>query len=291
MFSGIVAFKDDLLLVLRKRWDKFLSSLRKKIEKRLLAGSSRYENEGKEVYRERRAWYSLDRIHWLHEEGCVFSFNVQTVSEKLQKKAPKWQKAFAAKAAASMESRGGSVGTDTDYAVLLGIPLHSVLVKAKELSGREFDRLIDKEPFAGLAAERPVRALLALNDAAKQGEWPEWAWRAFLYSQERGKDKPRFSSAIAHRLSRMPVNALATIIHPAADWVHKVSETLISLNRYAFESAWRNVIATLKLTTGISKTALVRGNKEPDWVTEALNSSSGKLAQAIMNYPQKKRQK
>jgi len=281
-------FQRDLLLVLRKRWDKFPSPLRKKIEQRLLAGSSRYENEEDEVYRERRAWYSLDRIHWLHEEGLCFSFNVQSVSKKLQRKAPKWQKTFAAKAAASMESRGGSVGTDTDYATLLGIPLKGVLVKAKELSGREFDRLIDKEPFTGLAAERPVRALLALNDAAKYGEWPKWAWRAFLYSQERGKDKPRFSSVIAQRLSRMPVNALATIINPAADWMQKVSEDLITLYRDAFEGAWRNVIATLRLNADVSKTALVRGNKEPDWVTEALNSPAGKLAQAIMNDPQKK---
>lgn len=284
-------FQRDLLFVLRKRWANYPSSLRKKIEKRLLAGTSRYENEEDKIYIERRAWHSLNRINWLHEEGCCFSFNVHTVSEKLQRKAPKWQKSFATKSASSMESRGGSVGIDTDYAALLSIPLHCVLVKAKELSGREFDRLVDKEPFTGLAAERPVRAFMALNDAAKHGEWPEWAWRAFLYSQERGKDRPRFSSVIAQRLARMPVHALATIIHPAADWMHKVSETLISLYQIEFEKAWRNIIATLKQTADISKTALEHGNKEPDWVTEALNSPSGKLAQAIMNGPQKKESK
>lgn len=281
-------FQRDLLLVMRKRWDKFPSLLRKKIEKRLLAGSSQYENEEDESFRERRAWHSLERIHWLHEEGCHLSFNVQAVSEKLQRKAPKWQKTFAVKAAASMESRGGAVQTDTDYSALLGIPLKTVLDKAKEFSGREFDSLVDKEPFTGLAAERPVRALLALNDAAKHREWPEWAWRVFLHSQEREKDKPRFSSVIAQRLSRIPANPLATIIYPVADWMHKTSETLISSYRDAFEGAWKNVIATLKLNADISKTALNRGNKEPDWVTEALNSPTGKLAQAIMNDPQKK---
>ncbi|KAB0671038.1 hypothetical protein F6V30_00100 [Oryzomonas sagensis] len=277
----------DLLLVLYNRWNDFPQSIRKKIEKRLVAGRSKYENEEDDKYFEHRAWNSLNLIHWLKEKGCNFSFDVQKVTDKLQRLAPEWKHQYAATAASSRESRGGFVGTDTEYSELLGEPLCGILDKARELSGREIERMINKDPFAGLASERPVRALSALKFAAKRGEWPGWAWQTFLYSQVREKDKPRFSSVIAQRVTGMPIQAITTVIHPVSDWLSKVSRNLITAYREQFDRIWEKVISALQLDTEISKTALVRGSKEPEWVTEALNSPVGKLAQGLMNDPQK----
>ncbi|KAF0221305.1 MAG: hypothetical protein FD174_443 [Geobacteraceae bacterium] len=279
--------KRDLMLTLGQRWSDFPESMRKRMEKRLLRGYSRLKGEDKKEYEKWRAWSSLNRIHWLHKNGCGFSFDLQTESAKLQKFAPEWQQQYAAKAAASMESRGGTVRTDSEFSVLLAEPLYSLLGKARELSGRMTEGFVEKDPFAGLASERPIRAFSALNISAKKGEWPEWAWRKFLYSPAREKDKPRFSALIAQRLANLSTDAVAGFIYPTADWLQKSSKALINSYPEQFEGIWSKIVEVLRTASEISKTGLVRGDKDPAWATEALNSPVGKLAQAIMNDPQK----
>lgn len=277
----------DLMLTLGKRWNDFPSAIRKRLEKRLLSGRSRWKGEEKTKYVLRRAWDSLNRIHWLSEKGCCFSFDIQKESKNLQKLAPEWQQRYAVKAAASMEGRGGSVRTDSDFSVLLAEPLETLLGKARELSGRMDEGFVEKDPFAGLASERPIRAFSALNNSAKQGEWPEWAWRKFLYSSAREKDKPRFSALIAHKISTYPVGAVAGFVYPVSDWLQKSSKILLADYPEQFEQVWSKIVGVLKAEADISKTSLVRGDKEPAWATEALNAPVGKLAQALMNDPQK----
>jgi len=277
----------DLMLVLKRRWRDFPVVTRKKLEKRLLRGRLRWEGEEKAEFEKRRAWQSLDRIHWLNNNGCSFSCDILAVSAKLQKLSPEWQLRYAAKAAASLEGHGGTVRTDTEFAALLIEPLGSLLTKSRELSGRT-SGYTEKDPFAGLAAERPIRAFSSLNIYAKRGEWPEWAWSKFLFSPSRGKDKPRFTALIASRMADLPTNAIAGFIYPAADWLFKTSEILFASYPEKFERVWSKLVEVLKSESEISKTALVRGSKVPDWATEALNAPVGKLAQAIMNDPQKK---
>ena len=185
-----------------------------------------------------------------------------------------------------MEGRGGCVATDTECSTRFTEPLDKLIGKARELSGRE-SGFVEKDPFAGLATQRPVRALSALDNAAKRGEWPEWAWRKFLYSPARENDKPRFCAQIARRISKLPESSVAKFTHPTSDWFLKSSNTLITSYPEQFEQVWSKILKVLRLEEGVSKTALVRGNKEPAWATEALNAPVGKLAQAIMNDPQK----
>ncbi len=276
----------DFMLVLNQRWSDFSLTTRKRLEKRLLRGRSRWEGEKKAEFKESRAWHSLNRIHWLSEKGCSFSFDLQTESSKLQKFVPEWKYQYAAKAAESIEGRGGFVATDTECSTLFTEPLDTLLDRARELSGRE-SGFVEKDPFAGLATQRPVRALSALNKTAKRGEWPEWAWRKFLYSPARENDKPRLCAQIARRLAKLPESSIAELMHPASDWFLKSSKTLITGNPKQFEQVWSKIVKVLRLEERISKTSLVRGNKEPAWATEALNAPVGKLAQAIMNDPQK----
>jgi hypothetical protein len=94
--------------------------------------------------------------------------------------------------------------------------------------------LVENDPFAGLATELPVRAFSALVTAAKRDEYPEWAWRTFLNSTARKQDKPKLSALIAERISRCPNNVLAEFIHPAADWLLAISQSLA----YSFPQAF-----------------------------------------------------
>ncbi len=277
----------DLMLALNGRWSDLPTSLRMRLERRLLQGRSRWHGEEKTEYDVRRAFYSLNRIHWLADMGCSFSFDLQAESKILQQLAPEWQREYSAKAAASMEGRGGLVGTDTEHSELLTVPLDNLLDKAKELSGREYETMINKDPFAGLAAERPVRAFSALKRAAKRDEWPEWAWRTFLYSPARANDKPRFSAVVVETLANSSTESVARFIHPASEWLLKSSNTLLRSYPNQFERVWSKILEALRSTSDRPTSLAVQGDKERAWVTEALNSPVGKLSQVLMNDPQK----
>jgi hypothetical protein len=92
-----------------------------------------------------------------------------------------------------LEARG-FVRTDTEYSELLQVPLVDVLKKTLELRGRPHELLVKSDPFAGLASQRPVRAFVALTRAAKRDDYPLWAWKTFLYADNRKSDKPKFTA-------------------------------------------------------------------------------------------------
>ena len=276
----------DLLLVLAKRWADFSAVVKTQVESRLLSGPSQWDREDTAEYAERCAWSSLNRIHWLKAHGCEFGFDITTESAKLCRLAPKWQQQYAERAAASTESRSGSVRTDTEYATLLPVPLADLLSKAAEFSGRSHSRFVEHNPFAGLASERPVRAFAALTNASKRNDYPQWAWTTFLTSEARKSDKPRLSALIAGRVSRLPTSVFAPLTYPVSEWLLRSSEVLLREFPAQFERVWTKLALVLGSEAEDSGSSIVRG-EEPDWATEALNAPVGKLAQALMNDPQK----
>ena len=90
-------------------------------------------------------------------------------------------------------------------------PLDSLLDKAAELSGRADDWTVETDPYVGLVAERPVRALSALTKSAERSEYPEWAWRIFLSAEARKSDKPRLSALIAERIFLLPEKSNSSV--------------------------------------------------------------------------------
>ena len=275
----------DLLLVLEKRWNDFPTTLRTRLERRLLQGPSSWASEEKKEYINRRAWTILNRLHWLAEHGCRFSFDLSAKSEKLRKQAPDWQPQYAAKAASSMEGRGGSIKRETEYSALLTEPPESLLQKAKELSGTDFDRLRENDPFAGLSAERPERALAALASNAGRNDYPEWAWRTFLYAEARKKDSADFSAQIGNNILKMSDDVICGIISPVSDWLLNVSKGLLAAQPERFWQIWERLIAVIKSKPQSAPSNIVRQKNDPDFATEGLNAPVGKLAQALMNDP------
>jgi len=275
----------DLLLVLEKRWNDFPVVLKKRLERRLLRGPSRRQEEKKEEFIERRAWSSLNRIHWLANHGCQLSFNLEEVTNKLRKLIPRWKKKNAEKAAATMEGSSGWVRTDTEYSDLITEPLDTLLSKAAELSGTIRAKFVERDPFAGLSSKRPVRAFSALNKSAKRNEYPLWAWRTFLNSDSRKTDKPKFSALIAERISRLPTNSIAELIYSISEWFLNLSKVLLSDYPEVFERLWVRLITVLRSEPGSAKSNIVRTSKEPYWTEEAINAPVGKLAEVLMNDP------
>ena len=277
----------DLLLVLAKRWSDFPGRVKNKLGDRLLNGPPRWDGEEIEEYEERRAWSSLNRIEWLRAQGCNFDFDVDTEIGKLRQRAPKWQPQYAQKTAASMEPRGGWVRTDTEHEALLSVPLDKVLDTAKKLGGHDHEMLVERNPFAGLASQRPTRAFSALTVAGKRGDHPSWAWRTFLNADARKSDKPRFSALIAERVSTLPPHVIAENLHPLCDWLLNSSAVLLKTFPAQFDRLWTKLLSVLRSEDKMAQSSIVRGNKEPDWPMEGLKSPVGKLAQVLMNDPQK----
>ncbi len=279
--------KRDFLLVLAKRWPDLSEQTRKEIENRLLQGRTKWNGEDDAEFEERKAWASLNRLYWLANNGCEFTFDLNAETKKLQSLAAKWKLEYAAKAAGSMEGRGGWVKTETEHTALLYEPIGSILTKANELSGRADDFLVENDPFAGLSTERPVRAFSALTNAAKRDEYPEWAWRTFLNAEARKNDKPKFSALIAERISRYPDHAVAEFVRPASDWILNISKRLASSFPQTFDRIMSKLIYVLRLQPSGGNSAIVRGNKEHDWTMEAINAPVGKIAEALFNDPKK----
>jgi hypothetical protein len=277
----------DLLLVLAKRWPDFSPAVRTELGRKLLDGPSPRKEEEDAEYTERRAGASLNRIHWLRSRGCEFDFDVNMETARLRELAPKWEPRYAEHVAESMEARSGMVETDTDHAALLTVPLAEVLEKAAELSGRTHEMFVERDPFGGLASQRPIRAFTALTYAAKRNDYPAWAWRTFLYAKARKSDKPRFAALIAEWLSRFPPSTLAEIMYPVSEWLLMSSAVLLQKFPTSFEHVWAKVISVLWANPDCAKSSVIRGSREPEWATAALNSPVGKLAQALMHDPQK----
>ena len=275
----------DLLLVLEKRWNGFPRATRARLERRLLQGPPSWKSEEKRQYIDRRAWTILNLTHWLTEHGCRFSFDLHKKSEKLRKQAPEWKLEYAAKAAHSLEGRGGFIERKTEYSVLLAEPPEMILQKAKDLSSSDFDRLTENDPFAGLSAEKGDLALAALVSNASRNDYPEWAWRTFLYADARKNDPPDFSAQIGSHILKMPDDIICGIILPVSEWFLNASKSLLASEQERFWQFWERLITILKSKPQSAPSSVLRQKNEPDYATESLNAPVGKLAQALMNDP------
>lgn len=277
----------DLLLVIARRWKKLSVASRTLIEYKLLSGPKRWRGEKRATFESRRAWSILNRIQWLQNSGCKLSSAAGGQTKLLRAIVPDWKEDYGAKAADSLEGRGGWVRTNTCFEKLVDIPLSLVLREARERSGRSDDFLVENDPFAGLAAQRPARAFAALTYAAKRGDFPEWAWRRFLTSDARKNDKTRLIWMIAERLACYSDEHLTLILSPTSYWLQDASAKLSRECLPVFDHILKKVVSILRATPNEGGTAIVRGSKEPDWTMEAINSSVGKIAEALFNDPRK----
>lgn len=273
----------DLLLVLVDRWKDLSERDRKRIEHRLLEGPARWEGENESEYAEYRTRAILERLQWLAEKGCEFSFDVAAEIARWQVSAPNWKPHYATRAADSRETRGGWVQTNTQYSALLHEPIESILSKAHELSGSAGTNMLEeRDPFGGLCAERPVRAYRALMHAARRDRFPSWAWNKFLTSSAREDDPPKFSAAIASRLCRFPDAALQELLYISTGWLQTCGKTLSGQYPNVFDKFVTRFVGVVYLDPSKARSAVVDVGQWRDWVTAALNSPVGHLTMAIL---------
>lgn len=273
----------DLLISLAARWAMVPLKYRLKIEKRILLGPLHYEVED-DSHRERLAWEVLSRLQWLFTHGCKFSFDVESEIARLKIDAPGWTPAYAERAAESREIRSGWVATDTEHTALMREPIVTILSKARELSGRSgVDHLRENDPFAGLCAESPRRAYLALAHPAENDELKLWGWNTFLDSDSRKTDRSNFSAVIATRLCRMPDDMLSLLIYAATWWLQRVSKAITTDCPEVFDRTVQRFIEVVQAAPEVASSIVAPSHRERDWVTEAINSPVGHLVRAVFD--------
>ncbi|WSH19056.1 SIR2 family protein [Rhizobium ruizarguesonis] len=276
----------DLLLSLASRWNALGITQRKELERRLIQGPKRWRREKTQQYVERKNGEIATRIRWIATNTTGFTFDAETFVAKIRLKAPRWEPDWANSAVNSREGQSGTVRTDTDIEVLKDVPASELLKEAKNASGRS-SFLVEKDPFAGLSNSRPLKSLAALNDAAKKGDFPAWAWSRFLESSARKDDDPALIRLIANRLVSYPIGPLSELIRPISSWFETVSETLAAADISLFDKTFEHLISILRFAPEQAGSSIVRGDEEPDWTMEAINSPVGRIAQAILADPRK----
>ena len=280
----------DLLHTLSARWNGMSAYTRAEIEKRLLKGRSRREEEEEEDFNKRRAWSILARITWLSRKGCKLHLNLEEETDRLRELVPDWKPEDADEIVTYQGIRGGTVTSETDHSALLGIPLASVLSTARSLSGRRRrgNLFVEYNPFGGLSDVRPVRAFSALRMAAKEGDFPAWAWSTFLTHQK--NDNPRLVALIAERLACYLDGGATELVRPAASWLFNVSEHLSDESPASFRRVTSVLIQALKVPENRVATAIVfnappeelKQERERELVQTAVQTAQA-VAQALFH--------
>jgi hypothetical protein len=276
----------DLLLALSARWQEIPSEQRALIQNKILGGPVHWTREGDDGTAElRRAYSALSRHGWLVSQGCFFDSSPEAL-EALKSLAPDWTSERAETAAESSDSRGGMVHVDTSPDELMEASPADILGLAEQLGGRTSDFLLERDPFAGLVASRPTKALAALRTAAKAGRYPAAYWERFLGSDARKSDSSRMMLAVATTLSRFPTEAASDNLRAITRWMDVNSPRLAETSRALSDHLWDLVLALLAEDPLTARSAIIRSSgADPDWVMEALNSPVGRLMDVLIRDP------
>jgi len=272
----------DLLLVLVKRWNLLPQDLRKSIEQRLLDGRKKW-HEQEENFEEHKAWEILNRLTWLLNNSCQFSFDINSVIKELQQKAPHWKIEYAEKATESYEAGGGIVNIDTNHEVLLTTPADDIIAKAREIYNDKDNFLIQKNSFLGLCIKRPVKALTALRRFTSQKkEFPKWEWGTFLSLEARENDKIKLTELIGRRLLTYSPDDLANIAYEISFWLSNTCKNLQIYYPKLLEDLFIKFIDMIKNNPSLNKSVIIKNSDVPDYLMEAHNSPVGHISEALI---------
>ena len=268
----------DLLHTLSARWNGLSKDTCVEIEKRILKGCSRGQEEKEE------ARSILARITWLSQKGCKLYLNLEEETNRLRELVLEWKPENADEVVRYWGTRVRTVTPENDYSALLDIPLASVLPEAHRLREKRDEPFVEYDPFAGLSTDRPVRAFSALRMAAKERDFPDWAWNTFLSAEKRKTDKSRFMVLIAERLVRHLDNGETELVKPAARWLETVSDILLDQHPASFRRVTGALIQALakRAESGTSGIGGINGVR--NWMMTALNAPAGQIAQALRSY-------
>lgn len=273
----------DLLLGLSRRWDEISTEKRKKIEKRIRAGHARSRRGKRDDQKAYVAHSVLRRLIWLNSQGCSFTFDLDKELERLRKDAPDWNDAYARSAASAHDGGGGMVRVDTDFDMLSGVESADIIPTLLQMNRRPVGKLVEYQPFSGLSAAAPKRALDALRARLALGHFEEEFWDKFLRVENRKGDTTAFRKEIIAALCKLTTEQFSNLSHSASFWLESAAPSLLNEAPESYQKLWALFVETLKQSNTAGQSALVDTERKRDWVTAAINSAPGRLAEMLVS--------
>ncbi|TXG83982.1 MAG: hypothetical protein E6R12_06040 [Sphingomonadales bacterium] len=278
----------ELLFTLRARWPDFTNRQRQAIERRIIKGPTRLEEEKASDFRRRRAVYAAKRLAWLELNGCPLTPATAKKLDALKRVDPKWSDDWASNADRSLDSRGSWVERVTDTRGIESAPIGRILDEARSKTEWRHGELRDFRPFEGLVVAQPFRALAALRFALRNDDVPTGFWEALLSNWP--EETPlRLRWLVAHTVSQLPKDALEAMRYYVPRWFQKHLEALTEADRPRALAILDKVIAIYvamppELTkSGIGHTSVgeVVQDRSEVSINKAINSPIGVLAEVL----------
>lgn len=266
----------DMQLLLKERWHEFNLNERQLIENRLKNGP--VLEQGESDAEGRRAHNILNRLVYLKNSNCEFSFDFDAEVTQLKQHASSWEEKYAEQSIAPLSGVCGAVTLNSDHSTLLNCPLNKIVKTVFEEKNNIENILVRNNPFSGLVKNSPARALSAITHT-KNKDLVNWAWDIYLSELIQIKPQPRIRLllATAERLLRLEDEDLSKIILNAARWLLSAYENLHHYNIDLYNKLIDKLIYILVIYPEVGKSS----TNCNDWVLEARTSPAGNIVNIL----------
>ena len=210
----------ERLHLLRRRWRDLPTGKRELLERRLVNGRARYDGETEDHYNRTRSIESAMILGWLIKQDCELSDATRAALPGLRSADPHWRPEWDEAADGSYGVIGGTFRTDSDPSPLSDAPLSQIIPLAEKHTESSFDTLTTSRPFDGLVEQRPSRAVAALTNAARQGDYPVEFWGSAMKNWPGGA-RSHLIWLFGARLARLPSKIVVELQHNVFHWLPK----------------------------------------------------------------------
>ena len=114
------------------------------------------------------------------------------------------------------------VRIDTDFGILKGVESADIIPMLLDMNRRPVGKLVEYQPFSGLSAAEPRRALDALCARLSSGHFEEEFWDKFLRVENRKGDTTAFRKEIIAALCKLSDEQFSSLSHSASFWFESV---------------------------------------------------------------------
>lgn len=278
----------ELLFTLRARWNEFSMVQRRSVERRVIKGPERWEEERAGQYRKRKARLAASRLRWLELNGCPLTEKSAAKLTKLIPIDPRWNDEWAKSADDSLGVKSGWVETVKEVRGLDQQPVSKIIDIANELTEDRHGEFRHMRPFQGLVEARPFLALSALRRSLRSGDRQIRYWINLL-SEWPKETSDRLLWLAANTLSRLPPDLSLELRYYLPRWlkdhVVRLYESDPSRAMKVFDgvaACYFTADATqTKSGVGNSIVAGVEQQQSQVSLSKAMNSPVGILAESL----------
>lgn len=210
----------EVFRLVRSRWAEFSETERTEIEERFSAGPPPewFRSDAEEFVDRCRFDILAEMSRW----GFQLGNSAATLLASIKSRHPQWQLRPAEQAGFHMWHGGMTYGGG-DARRLEGVPVELLVDEAGNVPN-EADST-KEDDWRALCESDAERALSGLEAKARVGEWPNWAWKPFLWAAKK-LERPDSITLAAELLAKVPDEELLKIAYEASWWLNEAGKAL-----------------------------------------------------------------